>query len=127
VVEGQAEENKEGAPEQAEWLAKMREKNIHWVPWPNDDKIRTGNLMAIQHLLDQKRDPWTEAVPTKQELDDALKREKDAQEQAEAQARAQALAVREETARREPMVPTQAREPEQARPQFKGFEFDEDD
>ncbi|KAF2742664.1 hypothetical protein M011DRAFT_378990, partial [Sporormia fimetaria CBS 119925] len=43
-------------PQQAEWLKALRGQNLPWVPWPSDDKIRFGNLMQIQRLLDQKKD-----------------------------------------------------------------------
>ncbi|KAF2271250.1 uncharacterized protein EI97DRAFT_388332 [Westerdykella ornata] len=119
---------KENAPtasvtaQQAEWLKDMREKGLSWVPWPDDSKIRSGNLMACQHLLDRGKDPWTESAPTKQEMDHVAREEAEAAE-AEAKGHAQEAepAEKRDHAAHPPRV-----DPQQVA-QFTGFDFDDDD
>jgi hypothetical protein len=110
-------------PEQAEWLKKLHDGRIAWVPYPDNDKIRRGNLMAIQYLLDQKKDPWTEKVPNQQELEDELEKQKEAEDQSQAQI--QAAAEQLLPLRKESMFP--APREQQSVSQFKGFDFDDDD
>jgi hypothetical protein len=33
--------------EEEEWLKKLKDSQIAWYPWPDNDKIRRGNLMKI--------------------------------------------------------------------------------
>jgi hypothetical protein len=57
AAEDEPEPPKEVTAEQEEWLTKLHESQISWYPWPSDHKIRSGNLMQIQHLLDQGKRP----------------------------------------------------------------------
>jgi hypothetical protein len=57
AAEPEAEPPKEVTAEQEEWLTKLHDSQISWYPWPSDHKIRSGNLMQIQHLLDQGKKP----------------------------------------------------------------------
>lgn len=34
--------------EEEEWLKKLKDSNLAWYPWPDNDKIRRGNLYKIQ-------------------------------------------------------------------------------
>ncbi|KAF2108400.1 vitamin-D-receptor interacting mediator subunit 4-domain-containing protein [Lophiotrema nucula] len=57
---GEGPDVKPVTEEQAEWLKKLHESGNQWTPWPSVEKIRVGNLHAIQALLDHGKDPNTE-------------------------------------------------------------------
>lgn len=120
------EDKKEVTPEQAKWLEDMQARGVSWFPWPDNNKIRSGNLMMVQLMLDQNKDPWTDKVPTQQELEDVARRQKDAEEQEEARAHAQAQAAQEPIPPKDQAVPAPRPEPQQVQ-QFQGFDFGEDD
>ncbi|ORY12659.1 vitamin-D-receptor interacting mediator subunit 4-domain-containing protein [Clohesyomyces aquaticus] len=69
------EEEKQVTAEQAEWLTKLHEAGVQWVPWPSHDKIRKGGLMVIQDMVDRGLDPHTRLLPAEQELLDRQRRE----------------------------------------------------
>jgi hypothetical protein len=61
-----AEEPKEGdkadadpagiTAEEEEWLKKLNDSKMSWYPWPNDEKIRTGNLSKIMYWQAKGKD-----------------------------------------------------------------------
>jgi hypothetical protein len=113
----------------AEWLKKLNESQVPWQPWPDNDKIRRGNLMQIQYLIDTKQDP-TKVDATK--LDREVK-EKIVADAAEMQAAAQAAAQTQAQADQPvqnvppPAAPGPSRPPAET---FAGFDFaaeDDDD
>ncbi|KAF2477764.1 uncharacterized protein BDR25DRAFT_249957 [Lindgomyces ingoldianus] len=69
------EEHKQVTAEQAEWLTRLHESGVQWVPWPSHEKIRAGGLMAIQHMVDRGLDPTTRLLPAEQEAEDKRKQE----------------------------------------------------
>jgi hypothetical protein len=102
AAEGQAKEGEEQAitEEEAEWLKKLKANGYAWFPWPDEDKIRRGNLMQIQYMLDRGRDPTNEDL-TKLGEDEknriaadaaAAQAHSEAQAQAQVQAQVQAQA-----------------------------------
>lgn len=102
---------KQVTAEQAEWLKKLNEVGHPWVPWPDNEKIRRGNLMAIQELLDRKKDPWTEKA--------AADKQKEDEEQEEPQA--PAVQPIQTVVRRESVVPIASAEPRETK-MFTGFD-----
>jgi len=82
--------------QQSQWLQELQQSGDQWVPWPNHDKIRMGNLMAIQHMLDQGKDPSVVLRPEEQEEQDRRRAEEE-RERKEREEREQ----REEEAERE--------------------------
>lgn len=124
---GEGEATMDVTPEQAQWLQKLREHGVPWMPWPNDDKIRRGNLMTVQHLLDLKKDPWADRVSPHQELELGSQQQKEPEEQWQAQAQVQAPAVqRPQVATRSESTTTGFREQAPAQ-LFTGFDFADDD
>lgn len=125
-----------------DYLRKGREMGLFWTPWPDDDRIRKGNLMAIQRLLDQGKDPWTDKVLTAAEMEAAAQREKNQQEEHERKKREredQARAQYEERERQRQQAqavqqqqggegaPQQQGQAQAPVAQFGGFDFDDDD
>lgn len=41
--------------EEEEWLKKLKDSGFAWFPWPDDAKIRRGNLWKIYHYREQGR------------------------------------------------------------------------
>ena len=41
--------------EEEEWLKKLKESGFAWYPWPDNDKIRRGNLWKLYHYREQGR------------------------------------------------------------------------
>ncbi|KAJ4987726.1 mediator of rna polymerase ii transcription subunit 4 [Stagonosporopsis vannaccii] len=41
--------------EEEEWLKKLKDNNFTWFPWPDNDKIRRGNLWKLYHYREQGR------------------------------------------------------------------------
>lgn len=41
--------------EEEEWLKKLKDNNFKWFPWPDEDKIRRGNLWKLYHYREQGR------------------------------------------------------------------------
>lgn len=41
--------------EEEEWLKKLKDNNFRWFPWPEDEKIRRGNLWKLYHYREQGR------------------------------------------------------------------------
>jgi hypothetical protein len=115
-------DKKEVTAEQAQWLTKMKENGWSWVPWPDDNKIRSGNLMQIQRLLDQDKDPWKERVPTPQELETQARDEQQQQQAVEKARPVQEppMPIRRESILVSPTAPSQPA-------QFMGFDFDEEE
>lgn len=122
AADGQAEEKLEVTPQQAEWLKKLTDSKHPWVPWPDHDKIRRGNLMMIQHMLDQGKDPRTDKVPTQQEFEEQIEKQRLAEEEQKAQAE-RAAEEPQMQARKQSGVPA----PKAPAEQFTGFDFDDDD
>jgi len=116
--------------EEAEWLKKLNESNRRWFPWPDDDKIRRGNLMQIQYLLDTGKDA-TQVDLTKLAEDekDRIAAEADRQAAAHAQSEAQAQAEPQELVLHNAPAPAPAPKPVEKKPvqTFTGFDDMEDD
>ncbi|KAF2703157.1 hypothetical protein K504DRAFT_351938, partial [Pleomassaria siparia CBS 279.74] len=112
---------KDASQKDQEWLEQLRANKLVWYPWPDDHKIRGGNLMAIQHLLDQGKRPediniFDEAEEEKKRADEEEKRKEDA------------LTALEPRMPTENAVPTSAgpRPPQQPREAFNAFDdFDD--
>lgn len=125
-AEGDNAEKKEPTPTQAAWLLEHKQKGLSWTPWPDENKIRNGNLMRVQHMLDQKKDPWTDKVPTMKELEDKAKEIADAErKRVEEEEERERERVEREKQRGE--VGGERPREERVVQQFTGFEFDEDD
>lgn len=66
ITKGTPQEPKEGdaatdgppemTAEEEEWLKKLKASKIAWYPWPNDDKIRTGNLYKLMYWQAKNKD-----------------------------------------------------------------------
>ncbi|KAF2134605.1 mediator of RNA polymerase II transcription subunit 4 [Dothidotthia symphoricarpi CBS 119687] len=62
ATEGQKEgEKTDGAvpeitAEEEEWLKKLKDSNLAWYPWPDNDKIRRGNLYKLQYYREKNFD-----------------------------------------------------------------------
>jgi hypothetical protein len=113
--------------EQAEWLRDMTAQGIMWRPFPDDPIVRSGNLMMIQFMLDQGKDPWMDKVPTQQELLDAAQKEKDEEEEKkQREEEERQRAEQDHIKRREAVASVSAAEPQQVQ-QFTGFDFGDDD
>ncbi|KAF9694958.1 hypothetical protein EKO04_006793 [Ascochyta lentis] len=41
--------------EEEEWLKKLKDSGFAWFPWPDDAKIRRGNLWKVYHYREQGR------------------------------------------------------------------------
>ncbi|KAF2625180.1 hypothetical protein BU25DRAFT_412981 [Macroventuria anomochaeta] len=41
--------------EEEEWLRKLKDSGFAWFPWPDNDKIRRGNLWKLYHYREQGR------------------------------------------------------------------------
>lgn len=139
AAEGHAKDTKEQAitEEEAEWLKKLKASGFAWFPWPDEEKIRRGNLMQIQHVLDRGRDPASEDLTKLGEDEkDRIAAEaaaaqvhseaQAAQAQAQAQAQVQAQAAAQAAEQRQPhaLPPKPAEKPQQ----FAGFDdLDSDD
>jgi hypothetical protein len=41
--------------EEEEWLKKLKDSGFAWYPWPDDNKIRRGNLWKVYHYREQGR------------------------------------------------------------------------
>ncbi|KAF2996432.1 hypothetical protein E8E13_003268 [Curvularia kusanoi] len=41
--------------EEEEWLKKLKDSGFAWYPWPDNDKIRRGNLWKLYHYREQGR------------------------------------------------------------------------
>jgi hypothetical protein len=67
-------------PQQSEWLKKLQESGSQWVPWPSTDKIRAGNLMQIQNMIERGEDPSKVLSPEEQEAEKKRAEEREAQE-----------------------------------------------
>lgn len=95
-TDGEAKEGEEKVitEEEAEWLKKLKETSLSWFPWPDEEKIRRGNLMQIQNALDRGRDPTDEDLTKlgEDEKDRIAAEAAAAQAQSEAQAQAQVQA-----------------------------------
>ncbi|KAK7187391.1 hypothetical protein DPSP01_002517 [Paraphaeosphaeria sporulosa] len=143
TAEVQAREGEEQAitEEEAEWLKKLKASGFAWYPWPDEDKIRRGNLMQIQHVLDRGRDPTSEDLTKlgEDEKDriaaeaaqaqvnqEAQAAQAQAQAKAQVQAQAQVAAQTAGVEERQPhaLPPKPAEKPQQ----FAGFDdLDSDD
>ncbi|KAL1595175.1 hypothetical protein SLS60_009863 [Paraconiothyrium brasiliense] len=121
--------------EEAEWLRKLKANGFAWFPWPDEEKIRRGNLMQIQYVLDRGRDPTNEDL-TKLGEDEkdriaaeaaAAQAQQDAHAQAQQQAQQQAAtqaAAGAEQRQQHALPPRPAEKPQQ----FAGFDdLDSDD
>lgn len=55
----EGEETDAAAPEitaeEEEWLKKLKDSGFSWFPWPDDAKIRRGNLWKVYHYREQGR------------------------------------------------------------------------
>lgn len=136
VNEGEPE-NKDQAitEEEAEWLQKLKNSNLSWFPWPDEDKIRRGNLMQIQNVLDRGRDPANEDLTKlgEDEKDRIAAEAAAAQAQSEAQAQAQAQAQVQAEVQAAAQAAVQSRQhelppkPAQKPQQFAGFDDEDSD
>lgn len=130
IAQGTDKEGEEKAitEEEAEWLKKLKASGFAWYPWPDEDKIRRGNLMQIQNVLDRGRDPANEDL-TKLGEDEkdriaaeaaAAQAQSEAQAQAQVQAQAQAAAqaAGSEQRQQHALPPRPAEKPQQ----FAGFD-----
>ncbi|KAF9732945.1 hypothetical protein PMIN06_008708 [Paraphaeosphaeria minitans] len=119
AAEGQVKEGEEQAitEDEAEWLKKLKASGFAWYPWPDEEKIRRGNLMQIQHVLDRGRDP------TSEDLTNLGEDEKDriAAEAAQAQANQEAQAAHAQ-AQALAQALAQSQTQPQAQPQTAGVE-----
>ncbi|KAJ4347278.1 uncharacterized protein N0V89_011218 [Didymosphaeria variabile] len=136
AAEGAEKEGEEKAvtEEEAEWLKKLKANGFAWFPWPDEEKIRRGNLMQIQYVLDRGRDPTNEDL-TKLGEDEkdriaaeaaAAQAQQGAQAQAQVQAQQQAVAQAAGTEQRQQhaLPPRPTEKPQQ----FAGFDdLDSDD
>lgn len=114
--------------EQAEWLREMDARGIMWKPYPDDAIVRSGNLMAVQAILDQSKDPWKEKVPTDQDLKDAAQKDKEEEEEKTQQKEEDEQRAEQEALKRKGTaapVPGPV-EPQQVQ-QFTGFDFGDDE
>ncbi|KAF2788936.1 hypothetical protein K505DRAFT_378554 [Melanomma pulvis-pyrius CBS 109.77] len=123
AADGEREAPNEVTAEQEEWLMKLNESQLSWYPWPSDQKIRIGNLMAIQHLLDQGKRP--EDIDISEVEEEEKKRAEEDQQKQEA-----AFAAQEpQMPARESVAPTSvAPRPAPEQPAiYEGFDdFDDD-
>ena len=119
--------------EEAAWLQKLKNSNLSWFPWPDEDKIRRGNLMQIQNVLDRGRDPANEDLTKlgEDEKDRIAAEAAAAQAQSEAQAHAQAQAQAQVQTEAQATAQLQHHalppKPTQKPRQFVGFEEDSDE
>jgi hypothetical protein len=113
--------------EQAEWLKEMQAQGMQWRPFPDDFKVRSGNLMTIQFMLDQGKDPWTDKVPTQQEVLDAAQREQEEEEQRKKQEEEERQRLEQEQMKRREAAATMPRAEPQPVQQFTGFDFGDDE
>ena len=49
--------------EEEEWLKKLKASNLPWYPWPNNDRIRAGNLYSLQYWREKGKDLDTFNIP----------------------------------------------------------------
>lgn len=116
--------------EETAWLQKLKDSNLSWFPWPDEDKIRRGNLMQIQNVLDRGRDPANEDLTKLGEDEkDRIAAEAaaaQAQSDAQAQVHAEAQAAAAQTTA-QPQQYALPPKPAQKPQQFAGFDEDSDD
>jgi hypothetical protein len=72
--------------EQKEWLDSVAK--APFIPWPNEEDMKRGALVAVQTMLEQGRDPTTVLGPKEQEEQERKEREASAQRQLESEERA---------------------------------------
>ncbi|KAF1979602.1 hypothetical protein BU23DRAFT_101325 [Bimuria novae-zelandiae CBS 107.79] len=130
--ESKGDEEKVITEEEAEWLQKLKNSNLSWFPWPDEDKIRRGNLMQIQNVLDRGRDPTDEDLTKlgEDEKDRIAAEAAAAQAQSEAQAQAQAQAEAQtatQAAAPQPQQHALPPKPAQKPQQFAGFDDEDSD
>ncbi|KAF2196199.1 hypothetical protein GQ43DRAFT_445332 [Delitschia confertaspora ATCC 74209] len=68
-------------PQQSEWLRQLQESGNQWVPWPNNDRVRAGNLMQVQHLIDRGQDPKVALGPEQREREEEERKRTEAEEE----------------------------------------------
>lgn len=134
--EGESEsKDKAITEEEAEWLQKLKNSNLSWFPWPDEDKIRRGNLMQIQNVLDRGRDPTNEDLTKLGEDEKDRIAAEAAAAQAQSEAHAQAQAQAQVQAEVQTAAQAVAQQPQHALPpkptqkpqQFAGFDDEDSD
>jgi hypothetical protein len=87
AIESQKEtQTTEGAPpeitaEEEEWLKKLKDSQIAWYPWPDNDKIRRGNLMKIYDYGERGFDLSTFDIHAHEEAERAKNQDSTASEE----------------------------------------------
>jgi hypothetical protein len=69
--------------QQREWLDHM--SKAPFIPWPNEEDMKRGALVAVQSMLEQGHDPTTVLGPKEQEEHDRKEREESQQRRLEAE------------------------------------------
>jgi hypothetical protein len=100
--------------QQKEWLDHM--SKAPFIPWPNEEDMKRGALVAVQAMLEQGRDPTTVLGPKEQEEHDRREREESQQRRLEAEE-----FVKQRRRSLEGGVAPRAQAKEQ--PAFEGFEL----
>lgn len=108
---------------EAEWLQKLKDSGHAWFPWPDQDKIRRGNLWKLYYYREHGRDLHDFDIEAHEEAD--RKRFEDAPQDQQAIVQVQEPQVQEQRAQQVP--PAQAPPAAPAGAGFTLFDDMEDD